>query len=93
MADDAVGLLDALGIGSAHVVGASLGGFIAQTVAIRSPRRVPRPTVVITSTRARPLRPPPPAALPPPGPRRPPPRPARALAPPRASVPAVTFSG
>ena len=40
MADDAVGLLDALWIRSAHVVGASMGGFIAQLMAIRHPDRV-----------------------------------------------------
>jgi pimeloyl-ACP methyl ester carboxylesterase len=40
MADDAVGLLSALGVDSAHVVGASLGGMIAQTMAIRHPGRV-----------------------------------------------------
>lgn len=39
MADDAVGLLDALGITSAHIVGASMGGYIAQLVAINHPRR------------------------------------------------------
>jgi pimeloyl-ACP methyl ester carboxylesterase len=40
MADDTVGLLDALAVDSAHVVGASLGGMIAQTMAIRYPDRV-----------------------------------------------------
>ena len=40
MADDAVGVLDALGIDSAHVYGWSLGGMVAQHVAIRNPQRV-----------------------------------------------------
>jgi pimeloyl-ACP methyl ester carboxylesterase len=40
LADDAVGVLSALGIRAAHIVGVSMGGFIAQLVAINHPERV-----------------------------------------------------
>jgi pimeloyl-ACP methyl ester carboxylesterase len=57
MAGDAAGLLDALAIPAAHVVGASLGGMIAQTLAIERPHRV-RSLVSIMSTTGRPELPP-----------------------------------
>jgi pimeloyl-ACP methyl ester carboxylesterase len=40
MADDAAGLLDAIGVPAAHLAGISLGGMIAQLVAIRHPEKV-----------------------------------------------------
>ncbi|MFF7469664.1 alpha/beta fold hydrolase [Streptomyces sp. NPDC008092] len=50
MADDGLGLLTALGIGRAHVVGASMGGMIAQTMAVTRPERVLTLTSMMSST-------------------------------------------
>jgi pimeloyl-ACP methyl ester carboxylesterase len=53
MADDAAGLLDHLGIARAHVVGASMGGMIAQAFAIRHPERVLTLTSMMSNTGSR----------------------------------------
>ncbi len=58
MADDTIGILDALGVDSAHVVGASMGGMIAQAVAGRYSART-RSLVSIMSTPGDPDLPPP----------------------------------
>lgn len=58
MAKDAVGLLEALEIGSAHLVGVSMGGMIAQLVAINHSERV-RTLTSIMSTTGDPTLPPP----------------------------------
>src|SRR6478672_2989834 len=60
MADDAAALLDHLGIDRAHVVGASMGGMIAQIFAARFPRRTKTLGIIFSSNNQ--------ALLPPPGP-------------------------
>ncbi len=53
MAQDALGVLDALGIAKAHVVGASMGGMIAQRIALAAPERVLSLTSVMSTSGAK----------------------------------------
>ena len=56
MADDAIAVLDAAGIETAHIVGASMGGVISQIVAVKFPQRVRSLTLVCTACRNHPWR-------------------------------------
>jgi pimeloyl-ACP methyl ester carboxylesterase len=63
MADDAAAVLDHLGIGKAHIVGASMGGMIAQVFAARHPARTMSLGVIFSSNNRAVLPPPAPRAL------------------------------
>jgi len=56
MAEDAIAVLDAAGIETAHVIGASMGGVISQIVAVKYPHRVRSLTLVCTACRNHPWR-------------------------------------
>lgn len=55
MADDALGVLDALGIERAHIVGASMGGMIAQRLVASAPKRMASLVSIMSSSGARDL--------------------------------------
>jgi pimeloyl-ACP methyl ester carboxylesterase len=63
MAKDTVGLLDALDLERAHIVGASMGGAIGQTLAIHHPERMRTLTSIMSTTGDPSVPPPTPAAL------------------------------
>lgn len=63
MARDTLGLMDAMDIGRAHVVGASMGGAIAQTLAIEHPARLLSLTSIMATSGDPSLPPPKPEAL------------------------------
>lgn len=50
MADDAIAVMDAVGFSRAHVVGASMGGMIVQTMAIRHAQRLHSMTSIMSTT-------------------------------------------
>lgn len=56
MADDAITVLDHVGVETAHVVGASMGGAISQIVALKHPERVRSLTLACTACRNHPWR-------------------------------------
>ncbi len=56
MADDAIAVLDAVGVERAHVVGASMGGAISQIIGVRHPHRVLSLTLACTACRNHPWR-------------------------------------